>query len=127
MSRWVVALGDGLVLVLFTVLGVRVHGGVLELDAFLRTALPLLLCWAAVSLLLGNYRRPVRTGWLGSWPVGILVGVLLRQALLGRPVWSAGTGTFALVSLLVTGVLLVAWRSVAATWEARTQSPRIQP
>ncbi|MCS7173658.1 MAG: DUF3054 domain-containing protein [Armatimonadetes bacterium] len=119
MSRWTLALGDGLVLVVFTLLGVRAHGGIPDLDALLRTALPFLLSWAATSGVLGTYRRPVRAGWLGAWPLGILLGVLARQALLGRPLWSSSTATFALVSLVVTGVLLFAWRSVAATWEAR--------
>ncbi len=123
MSRFALALGDGLVLVLFTLLGVRAHGGAPDPEAILRTAAPLLLSWAAVSGVLGTYRRPVRTGWLGAWPVGILVGVLLRQMLLGRSLLSAGTATFALVSLLVTGALLFAWRSVAAAWEAGPQQP----
>ncbi|MDR5710101.1 MAG: DUF3054 domain-containing protein [Armatimonadota bacterium] len=126
MSRLVVALGDGLVLVVFTLLGVRAHGGVPDLNALLRTAFPLLLSWAAVSGVLGTYRRPVRTGWLGAWPLGILLGVLVRQALLGRPLLDSGTPTFALVSLLVTGALLFAWRSVAAAWEARMQRPGAQ-
>lgn len=125
MSRFALALGDGFVLVLFTLLGVQAHGGVPDPDALLRTAVPLLFSWAAASWALGTYRRPVRTGWLGAWPVGILVGVLLRQGLVGRPLLSAGTGTFALVSLLVTGVLLFAWRSVAAAWEARTRRPEV--
>ncbi len=114
-----VACGDGLVLVLFTLLGARVHGTGIASEALLRTALPLVLSWAVMSWALGTYRRPVRTGWLGAWPLGILVGVLLRQVMMDRPVLSSGTGTFALVSLVVTGLLLFAWRSVAAAWEGR--------
>jgi len=126
MSRFALALGDGLVLLLFTLLGVRAHGGVPDSDALLRTGLPFLLSWAVVSRVLETYRRSVRTGWLGAWPVGILVGVLVRQVFLGRPLLSAGTATFALVSLLVTGLLLLGWRSGAAAWEARMRRPGIQ-
>ncbi|MDR7416013.1 MAG: DUF3054 domain-containing protein [Armatimonadota bacterium] len=127
MSRFALALGDGVVLVLFTLLGVRAHGGIPDPDRLLRTAVPLLLSWAAASWALGTYRRPVRTGWLGAWPVGILAGVFLRQALLGRPLWSTGTATFALVSLGVTGVLLAAWRFAAAAWEARGMGTHQHP
>ncbi len=45
---------------------------------------------------------------------------------LGRPLLSAGTATFALVSLLATGLLLLGWRSGAAAWEARMRRPGIQ-
>jgi hypothetical protein len=119
MNRWVVAFGDGLVLVLFTLLGARAHGGSPDLGVLVRTALPLILSWAVLSSILRTYRRPVRTGWLGAWLVAVLLGVLLRQVVLGRPVLSWSTATFVLVSLGGTGVLLMGWRAFAAYLEAR--------
>lgn len=120
--RGILIAGDGVVLVLFALLGGWVHGTA-DPAVLLRTALPLLLAWAAASWAFGTYRRPIRTGWIGAWPVGILVGVLIRQVLVGRPLMSASTATFALVSLGVTGGLFVAWRAVAAVLEARTHAP----
>ncbi len=116
--------GDLLVLVLLTVAGFATH---LTLDAFGRmivTALAGLAAWAAVAPFLGVYNEATltqpgsiwRVGW--AWLLAAPLAIFLRAVVLDRDIpWQ-----FVLVTILVNGFVLVAWRIALGWWVARYRS-----
>ncbi len=119
--------GDVLVLVLLTVAGFATH---LTLDAFGRmivTAVAGLLAWAAVAPFLGAYAESTithpgsiwRVGW--AWLLAAPLATFLRAVALDRDIpWQ-----FVLVTILVNGFVLVAWRIALGWWLARYRKPSI--
>jgi hypothetical protein len=81
---WGVALGDGLAILSFTIIGVVSHRHALPPSALAEDALPLLAGWFAAAALFGLYRRATRRALLLTWAVGIPLGVVVRAAALGR-------------------------------------------
>ena len=82
-------------------------------ESFL-TALPFLTGWSVASYFMGGYGRPalesaLKTAAL-SWAVGIPSGLLIRTLAKGYPREKA----FIIVSMAVTGVLLMGWRTAFA-------------
>jgi len=113
-TQRLVAVGDVVVLVVLTVLGFVTH---LTLDAFGRmivTTLTALLAWAAAGPIVGVYDEVVianpRCIWrvaLG-WTLAAPLATFLRGVILNRDIpWE-----FVLVTLLLNGFALVAWRIV---------------
>ncbi len=119
-----VLIGDLAVLVILTVVGFATH---LTLDAFGRMLITLagsLLAWAAVAPFLGVYNPAViaepravwRVGW--AWLLAAPLATFLRGAALDRDIpW-----VFVLVTIMVNGFALVAWRVGYGWWSARTGS-----
>lgn len=116
-------MGDGLVLLAFSLGGMAFHrvpgNPLLEL---VRIGLPFAIGYFVVAYLLGGtrwdasgYRFAGRT--LGSWLLGIGLGVLLRVAVEGRP----PIFSFVTVTMAFTGSLLVIWRG--AYWWVRRSGP----
>lgn len=117
-------IGDIAVLVLLTVIGFATH---LTLDAFGRmivTLLGTLLAWGAVAPFLGVYDPEViadarsvwRVGW--AWLLAAPLATFLRGAALDRDIpWE-----FVLVTILVNGFALVAWRIGLGWWRARASA-----
>ena len=110
-------IGDVSVLVMLTLVGFATH---LTLDAFGRMTVTLvvsLLAWAAVAPFLDVYNPTViddpkavwRVGW--AWLLAAPLATFLRGAVLARDI----PPTFVIVTILVNGFGLVAWR-VALGW-----------
>ncbi len=107
------AVADLVALLGFSVAGAAFHGVEVSWDVVLRTFLPLAASWLSAAALLGTYRRG---GWpvlAATWAMAVPVGILLRQALLGR-LASPGTWPFLLVGTAVSGLLLALVR--LAVW-----------
>jgi Protein of unknown function (DUF3054) len=106
------ALADLALLVVFAAVGRRSHDG----DASpvvdtLTIAAPFLIGYVVSATVLRLDRDPVgvRRGAM-VWALGLALGFLLRGTLFDRGLAPA----FLVVAVLVTGALLVGWRTVAA-------------
>jgi hypothetical protein len=103
--------GDLACFLLFAVLGLRSHEDGITVAGVLRAALPFQAGWVLVTLLgkqsasATDSRRVTRL-WVPAWAIGLI----LRTLLFDR----SFAVTFAIVALLVNGVLLMVWRSVLA-------------
>ena len=112
------AAGDATALVLFAAIGRLSHGEGLAPGDLAATALPFLLGWALTAPFLGAFSDEARGHDVGaataaaakSWAVATPVSLLFRAVSQGR----APPVAFAVVSFVVTGALLVAWRAAAA-------------
>ncbi|MDJ0954617.1 MAG: DUF3054 family protein [Acidimicrobiia bacterium] len=114
-------IGDVAVLLLVTAAGFATH---LTLDAFGRmivTALSALLAWAAVAPFLDVYSERVitspgaiwRIAW--AWLLAAPLAAFLRAVALDRDIpW-----VFVLVTIVVNGLALVAWRVGLGWWLSR--------
>ena len=112
--------GDLVCFLLFAVLGLRSHEDGITAGGILRAAVRFQTGWLFVSLALGkpgttSDSRQVTRLWVPAWAIGLL----LRTLLFDR----SFAVTFAIVSLLVNGVLLMLWRSVLAPLLLRSRSP----
>jgi hypothetical protein len=114
----VVAVGDLLCIGLFSVAGVLEHQSGSLITRVPEVAAPFLIGWALVGLLTGAFTtaalatpREAATRAAVAWLGADLVG----QGLRSTELFSGGFDpAFFLVSLFVTGVLLVGWRALAA-------------
>lgn len=116
--RWtlrdsVLLLGDAGCFLLFAAMGLRSHETGLTPDAILRAAGPFAAGWLIVVFALGvRYQggvqasRGVMRAWVPAWALGLIIRTLAFDR--------DFEVTFAIVSLLVIGVLLMAWRGVLA-------------
>lgn len=107
--RLPVAVGlDVFVVVLFVAIGLRNHEQDSAFVAVLETAAPFLIGLGLAWLIVRAWRRPmaVTTG-IAIWPLTVLSGMVLRNALFDR-----GTATsFVVVTTLFLGACLVGWRA----------------
>ena len=104
--------GDLACFLVFAALGLRSHEGGITLDGLLRAAVPFQIGWLLSVLFIAPRRSAASDGvggllrvWVPAW----IVGLVLRSVVLGR----AFAPTFAIVSLLVNGLLLLVWRIAA--------------
>jgi hypothetical protein len=80
----VLAASDAVAIVAFVTIGLVSHQHGVSATGYARDALPILGAWFGVALLLGTYRAG---GWrrlLGTWALGVPLGVLIRGLVLGR-------------------------------------------
>lgn len=109
--------GDLVALLAFAAIGRRSHGEAAGFAAALevvRTAAPFIGGWLAVAPLVGAY-RPTTTASLSAmlratllgWSGALLVGALLRAAMIGR----FSPPSFYIVTFFAALLLLVVWRS----------------
>ncbi|CAN5747648.1 DUF3054 domain-containing protein [soil metagenome] len=105
----------------FCAIGRRSHAEGITLAGITETAWPFLSGTAAGWLLSRGWRRPtalVPTG-VTVWVATVIVGMLLRKAS------SQGVAaSFVVVASLVTAVLLLGWRAVAAVRATRAARAR---
>jgi hypothetical protein len=110
--------GDLAALLAFAAIGRRSHGEAAGLAAALevaRTAAPFIAGWLAVAPWVGAY-RPATTASLGpmlratllGWSGALLVGALLRAAMIGR----FSPPSFYIVTFFAALLLLAGWRAV---------------
>ena len=108
--------GDVLALLAFVLVGLSSHQMTSNVAAnLMRIAAPLLIGWFAVAPLIGAYRLPgpgTRGAFLLrsvlAWPLGIGVGLLLRNTVFGSPF----SPVFAIITLGFTGLFLLGWRAL---------------
>ena len=115
-TRPILIVGDVLALVLWVVVGLESHSMTSDMFAnILRVSAPFLIGWFAVAYWTGAYRTDEgRVRFLGrsalTWLLAVAIGLLLRATLFG----SGFNVTFALVTLVVTGVFTLGWRTIAS-------------
>ena len=97
----VLVIGDGLVLILWAVLGLLHHTGGVSARGLFRDAGPILIGWYAAALVFGLYTRSGVGRFVLTWAVGISAGVVLRAFALHRT-WNADEFAFWGVTLAVT-------------------------
>jgi Protein of unknown function (DUF3054) len=111
--RSILASGDVVAIVAFTVIGLISHEDGVTIRGVLEVAGPIVLVGAVTALLFQTYRRPGIRTLLPTWLVAVPGGILLRKALFGEPSAWGSTGVFVLVALAFTLLFLLAWRLVA--------------
>lgn len=113
------ALGADLACVLvFTALGRRSHAEGVTVAGVAETAWPFLAGTLIGWLLSRAWQRPTAVAPTGLtvWVCTVAVGMLLRKATGAGIAWS-----FILVATLVTGLLLLGWRTAARFGRSATQ------
>lgn len=112
-------LADVLAVLVFCAAGRRSHAEGLTAAGIAETAWPFLVGTAVGWLLSRGWRRPTAVAPTGVvvWVSTVVVGMLLRKAT------SAGVAaSFVVVASLVTALLLLGWRVVAAVVARRVRS-----
>ena len=117
----VLVVGDGLVLILWAVLGLLHHTGGVSARGLFRDAGPILIGWYAAALAFGLYTRSGLGRFVLTWAVGISAGVLLRAIALHRT-GNADELAFWGVTLAVTLALLAAWRGLVVAYRRASRS-----
>lgn len=117
-----VAAGDLLAFVVFSILGQVSHQEAITLMGILRNALPLAVVWFPLGALLGAFRlsavsRPSTAWWrvLVAWLPSGFFGMVVRSLWLQRPLWTPALFLF----LAGNALLLVLWRTAVSLWLAR--------
>jgi hypothetical protein len=105
------ATGDVVVLVIFTVIGLIKHTDGVTLSALLQVVVPIVAVGAVATWLFGTYRRPGLATLLPAWLVSVPIGLLIRKALFHTPTHS--TLVFLAVAMAFTLLFLLAWRLTA--------------
>ena len=113
LRTWQLAVGDVIAVCLFAPFGLVSHYEGITLAGLARNALPICLGFLAAALVVGAWRRPGLRTLAAAWALGVTAGVLVRAAILGHG-YGRTTFTFLVVTLVVTGLLLLAWRGLIA-------------
>jgi hypothetical protein len=123
--RWGWMAVDALAVLLFVLVGLRSHG---TLDEFgLQRNLPAFLFgWFVAALLAGVYRaQPAKWSLPLAWVLGVTLGIMLRNQLIGRGLFGTISPIFWVISL--AGVaLFTGLPRVAMYWVRRARS-RMHP
>jgi hypothetical protein len=106
--------GDAAALLLFAVIGLLSHHRGIGIHGLVRDGVPVLGGWFVAAALLGTYRRRSRRVFLATWAGGITGGTVVRGIVLHRHVFGGRYLTFIAVTLVVSLLLLLAWRAPAA-------------
>jgi hypothetical protein len=119
MKPWQLALGDVVAVALFAPIGLLSHHEGITAAGLARNALPVAGGFLVAGLALRTWRpgaswRRLAAAWFG----GVAAGVLVRAAILGHG-YGRTTFTFMTVTLVVTGLLLLAWRGLLAVVRRR--------
>jgi len=99
---------DAVALLSFVVVGVSQHHARF-LPGLLRTAIPLLVAWFLVGLLVGAYRRVGWTTMLVTWLVATPLGLVARSVVRGGP-WGDGLLEFGAIAMGFTLLFLIGGR-----------------
>jgi hypothetical protein len=124
--RILLALGDGLSLSLFAILGLLRHQEGITAAGVARNAGPILLGWYGAALALSLYRRPGIGRLVLTWAIGISAGVAIRAMILRRDLDGSSLAFWG-VTMAVTLALLLTWRLLAralSLWSPGTSPSR---
>jgi hypothetical protein len=102
--------GDLAALLVFALAGLASHDEGLTASGLARTWLPLAGCYGLAALALRAWTLPGLWRTACAWLLGVACGVLVRALVLGRPLDGDQLQLLA-VALVVTLVLLLAWRA----------------
>jgi hypothetical protein len=121
----VLAAVDAAALVVFALVGAMRHGEGFDPGVLVRTGLPVLVAWFALSFVVGTYRHP---GWATlalTWLVAIPIGLIARSTIRGGP-WGSTLLRFGAVAMAFTALFLVVGRllvlAVSAIRSRRTSA-----
>ena len=114
-NRPFLAVGDISSFILFALIGRAQHGEDGNILDAITTTFPFLITWLLISPLLGAYSRQA-TSSIGAVPLAVIPSVLL-STIGGVGIRSVIKGyippiVFGVVTLIVTSVLIVSWRSL---------------
>ncbi len=122
----VLALGDMAAFLLFALLGVAGHEEGVTLPTVLKAAAPFAIAWLVLAPVFGAFRRgTVRSPPQALWRVPLIwlpidgAALLLRGWWLDRPI----VASFAVVTLVVAGLMLTSWRVGYAVFASRRARP----
>ena len=121
-SPFVLAAGDALAIVLFSVIGLANHDEGITVGGIVRNSGPILAAFAVVAPFARTYTKPGLRSLLVTWAIAVPIGVVIRAIALDRPA-DGSQATFAIVTMITTLILLVAWRGIA-TVASRARSSR---
>lgn len=121
--------GDLLVILSFVWIGRSSHSlSMPDIGASLYTALPFMLGWFLVMPWFGLYKAEVNQNWrrliprlLLGWLIVGPLALILRGALLGRPILTGILPAFAAISLSYIGLVALLWRLGYAWQRHRSQ------
>ncbi|WP_019119302.1 DUF3054 domain-containing protein [Brevibacillus massiliensis] len=120
-STVILLLGDLVMILLFTLIGMKEHDRMIGITGLFYTAAPFLIGWVITAPLLGAYRpaavSSVKTAaWRAFlvWVAVEIVSMVIRALFFGKPFILS----FAIVTLIANTILLAAWR-MAYSWFIR--------
>jgi hypothetical protein len=111
--RALIAVGDVIALLVFTIVGLLNHEDGVTASALLKVVVPIVAIGALAAALFGTYRRPSIPSLIPTWAVSVPAGVLIRKALFDTPATWGSTGVFIGVAMAFTLLFLLAWRLLA--------------
>jgi hypothetical protein len=114
---YILTLGDELVFLVFSIIGVYSHGEMTGIGSIIWTVLPFILSWSLVAPFLGAFRRELMTQpkamalktmrvWLIVWPLAVVLHFVFDWHVISV----TSTLSFALVVLITNMILLLIWR-----------------
>jgi len=109
----ILPIGDGVVFLVFTLVGLSSHGDSFTPYHFLRNFVPLTLCWFLVALALDTYGTGGVLRTAATLVLGVTAGVAVRTWWVGSPNGSK-LWVFLVVALLTNAALLLVWRLAAS-------------
>jgi hypothetical protein len=118
--RSLVAAGDVIALVVFTIIGLVNHKDGVTVNGVLKVIGPILIVAVPAAFLFGTYRRPSVSSLLPTWVVSVPAGILIRKAWFDTPTTWGSTGVFIGVALAFTLVFLLVWRLLAQVLHVNT-------
>ncbi|HJT37512.1 MAG TPA: DUF3054 domain-containing protein [Actinomycetota bacterium] len=111
--RALIATGDVVALLIFTIVGLVNHEDGVTASATLKVVLPIVVIGALPALVFGTYSHPSVSTLLPTWAISVPSGILIRKALFDTPASWGSTGVFIGVALAFTLLFLLAWRLLA--------------
>jgi len=106
----VLAFGDVVALLVFTLIGLANHKDGVTAATVLKIMGPLVIVGALAAWVFGTYRRPGIRTLIPAWLVTVPVAILIRKALFHTPETWASTAVFIGVAPAFTLLFLLAWR-----------------
>ena len=103
---------DLVAIVVFVTVGLLNHHGGVSATGYARDLLPIGACWLLAAGAFDLYRRPRWGALLGTWLVGVTVGIAVRALVLWR--LDGNDGVFLAVALCFTILFVVISRAVTA-------------
>jgi len=109
----VLAIGDVVALLVFTLIGLANHKDGITASNVLKVMGPLVIVGAFAAVVFGTYSRPSIRTLIPAWLATVPIAILIRKALFDTPVTWSSTGIFIGVALTFTLLFISGWRLVA--------------